>query len=146
MPARDPGSAATPSPAVATGEGPRRYRQTKKYQGPPWWRTRADPFAEVWAVIEERLAADPTRTAKELCREVQAEYPGRVPDGQLRTLQRRVQQWRATTILTFHDTWLAEDRLAGPMMPPFIRGQLDTGVALGDHVVQTEALLVSAGS
>ena len=105
-----------------------------------------DPFAEVWAAVEERLAADPTRTAKDLFREVQAGYPGRFPDGQLRTLQRRVQQWRATTILKFHGTWPEEDRLAGPVMPPFIRGQADTGVAQGDHVVQTEALLVSAVS
>jgi len=58
----------TPDPATpleAPGMG-RRYRQTKKYQGPRWWRTRADPFAGVWAVVQERLAADPTRTAKDL--------------------------------------------------------------------------------
>lgn len=101
----------TAPPLGVTGTG-RRYRQTRKYQGPRWWRTRADPFAEVWGVVEERLAADPTRTAKGLFRELQAEYPGRFPDMQLRTLQRRVHQWRATTVLTFHDAWLAEDRLA----------------------------------
>ena len=108
--------AATETPATAPPRGVsgtgRRYRQTKKYQGPRWWRTRVDPFAEVWAVMQERLAADPTRTAKDLFHALQAEHPGRFPAMQLRTLQRRVQQWRATTLLTFHDTWLAEDRLS----------------------------------
>jgi len=104
---------AAPPPLGVTATGRRRYRQTKKYQGPRWWRTRADPFAEVWAMVQARLAADPTRTAKALFRELQAEQPGRFLDIQLRTLQRRVQQWRATAILTFHDTWLEEDGLSG---------------------------------
>jgi hypothetical protein len=145
-PASDPTSADPLPPIAATGEGPRRYGQTKKYQGPRWWRTRADPFAEVWAVVEERLAADPTRTAKELFREVQADDPGRFPDGQLRTLQRRVQQWRATVILTFDSTWLEEDRLTGSVMPPRIRGQADTVVAPDGHIGHPDALLVSAVS
>ncbi|HKF82435.1 MAG TPA: hypothetical protein VKB23_05695, partial [Solirubrobacterales bacterium] len=73
----------------------------------------------------------------------------RFPDGQLRTLQRRVQQWRATVILTFDSTWLEEDRLAGPVMPPRIRGQADTVVAPDDHIGHighTDALLIGAGS
>jgi len=106
-----PEAPTTAPPRGASGSG-RRYRQTKKYQGPRWWRTRVDPFAEVWAVMQERLTADPTRTAKDLFQELQAEHPGRFPDMQLRTLQRRVQQWRATALLTFHDAWLAEDRLS----------------------------------
>jgi len=101
-----------PPPLGVSALGWRRYRQTQKYQGPRWWRTRADPFAEVWGVVQERLAADPTRTAKGLFWELQAEHPGRFSDIQLRTLQRRVQRWRATALLTFQDTWLAEDRLA----------------------------------
>src|SRR5215211_2379281 len=43
MPAPGPAPAETPPPIAATEEGPRRYRQTQKYQGPRWWRTRADP-------------------------------------------------------------------------------------------------------
>ncbi len=105
------GTPDTTAPLEGTRLG-RRYRQTKKYQGPRWWRTRADPFAEVWALVQERLAADPARTAKDLFHELQAEHPGRFPDVQLRTLQRRVQQWRSTALLTFHDAWLAEDCLS----------------------------------
>ncbi len=105
-------SAPDPAPPLEAAGTGRRYRQTKKYQGPRWWRTRADPFAEVWAVMQERLATDPTRTAKALFHELQAEHPGRFPDIQLRTLQRRVQRWRATALLTFPATWLAEDCLS----------------------------------
>ncbi len=105
------GTPDTAPPRGATGTG-RRYRQTKKYQGPRWWRTRVDPFAAVWTLVQERLTADPTRTAKDLFDQLQPEHPGRFPAMQLRTLQRRVQQWRATALLTFHDAWRAEDRLA----------------------------------
>ena len=106
------------APLGFTATGRRRYRQSHKYEGPRWWRTRADPFADVWDDVTARLAADPTRTAKGLFRELQAAYPGRFPDIQLRTLQRRVQQWRATAILTFQDVWCDEDRLAS--VPPVI--------------------------
>ncbi len=37
---------------------------------------------------------EPDRTAKELFQRLQVEHPGRFPDGQLRTLQRRVKEWR----------------------------------------------------
>ncbi len=118
-PALPPAPLSPESPDLGiTATGRRRYRQTKKYQGPRWWRTRVDPFADVWGVVQARLAADPTRTAKALFRELQAEHPGRFPDIQLRTLQRRVQQWRATAILTFQDIWRDEDRLAGA--PPVV--------------------------
>lgn len=59
------------------------------------WRTREDPFAEVWPQLEELLAANPGLLAKTLFAELQRRYPGRFPDGQLRSLQRRVKCWRA---------------------------------------------------
>ena len=61
-----------------------------------WWKTRADPFAHAWPMVEQWLMREPTVTAKELL----ARLASAVPDAyagtsQLRTLQRRVQQWRA---------------------------------------------------
>ena len=61
---------------------------------PRSWRTRKDPFEEVWPEILLWLQADPDSTAKSLMERLQREYPGRFPDGQLRTLQRRVGEWR----------------------------------------------------
>ena len=59
------------------------------------WRTRYDPFQEVWPWIEEQLQLNPRLRAKTLLDALQREHPGRFADGQLRTLQRRVKRWRA---------------------------------------------------
>jgi hypothetical protein len=72
----------------------RLYRRTRKPGVPHTWRTRIDPFADVWNQLQLPLDMDPSRSAKELFLELQIRYPGRFPDGQLRTLQRRVQQRR----------------------------------------------------
>lgn len=60
------------------------------------WRTREDPFAEVWSEVEVLLEEGPGWEAKTLFEELQRRYPGRFAEGQLRSLQRRVKQWRAT--------------------------------------------------
>lgn len=59
------------------------------------WRTRQDPFEEHWPEIETRLRATPELEAKTVFELLQEQHPGRYEDGQLRTLQRRVKQWRA---------------------------------------------------
>jgi len=95
----------------------RKYRRTKAIRAPRTWRTREDPFELVWDQIREGLEANPERTAKSLFQELQQNYPNQYPDGQLRTLQRRVKEWRAKTILTFDDRWLEEDRLLQEGLP-----------------------------
>lgn len=58
------------------------------------WRTRKDPFETAWPRVQAWLEAEPDRIAKELFERLQAEQPGVFSDGQLRTLQRRVREWR----------------------------------------------------
>ena len=58
------------------------------------WRTRKDPFETAWPIVRAWLEAEPDRTAKEILERLQAEQPDAFPDGQLRTLQRRVREWR----------------------------------------------------
>jgi hypothetical protein len=60
------------------------------------WRTRSDPFTEVWDEVREQITANPGLEAKTLFEALQRKYPGRFADGQIRTLQRRLKQWRAT--------------------------------------------------
>lgn len=60
-----------------------------------WWRTRPDPFADVWGVVEKQLKESSSLQAKALFAWLQREYPGRFQDGQLRTFQRGVHRWRA---------------------------------------------------
>ncbi|MCP4200725.1 MAG: IS21 family transposase [bacterium] len=59
------------------------------------WRTREDPFREVWDEVKEMLALQPGLQAKTVFAYLQRQRPGRFADGQLRTLQRRMRIWRA---------------------------------------------------
>ena len=59
------------------------------------WRTRADPFAAVWDEVREQVAASPGLEAKTIFAALQRNHPGTFANGQLRTLQRRLKQWRA---------------------------------------------------
>lgn len=59
------------------------------------WRTRPDPFEEDWPGIVEKLKSQPRLQAKTLFDDLVAKHPGRYEPGQLRTLQRRMKQWRA---------------------------------------------------
>jgi transposase len=58
-------------------------------------RTRPDPFADDWAWIASQLERDAALQAKTLFDLLCARHPGRYQAGQLRTLQRHIQQWRA---------------------------------------------------
>ena len=58
------------------------------------WRTRPDPFLNHWAEIEARLTADPALEAITIFENLQDRFPDEYEPGQLRTLQRRIRQWR----------------------------------------------------
>lgn len=60
------------------------------------WRTRENPFKEVWGQVKSFLGNNSGLEAKTLFEHLQRTYPGRFPDGQIRTFQRRVKNWRAT--------------------------------------------------
>jgi hypothetical protein len=57
-------------------------------------RRRPDPFVRVTTLVRERFDAEPRRTSRELFERLQDVQPGVFPDGQLRTLQRRLKEWR----------------------------------------------------
>jgi len=59
------------------------------------WQTRKDPFEDVWDNIKSMLEVNPGLEAKTLFEDLQRKDPGEFADGQLRTLQRRIKQWRA---------------------------------------------------
>jgi len=59
------------------------------------WRTREDPFADIWPEIRAQLNINPGLEAKTLFEYMRQKYPGKYMDGQLRTLQRRIKVWRA---------------------------------------------------
>ena len=63
--------------------------------GPRTWRTRTDPFEKVWPMVELWLNEPPDANAKDLFLRLQANTAEVFQPGQLRTLQRRVKQWRS---------------------------------------------------
>jgi hypothetical protein len=92
--------------AAATAAG-MSERSARKWQhgavpsatkSPRDWRTRPDPFADVWATeIEPRLATDTEGKleAKTIFDDLVKRRPDAFEAGQLRTLQRRIREWRA---------------------------------------------------
>ena len=82
-------------------------RSARKWQDGPlpsetkqerWWRTRPDPFDGVWEEeIEPLLRNDPAGNLKAttIIEWLEEHHPGRFSASQLRTLQRRLQDWRA---------------------------------------------------
>lgn len=62
---------------------------------PRMWRTREDPFGEVWEEARKLLEVNPGLEGRSLFEHLQRQHAGRFSDGQLRTFQRRVKVWRA---------------------------------------------------
>ena len=60
------------------------------------WRTRENPFEQHWQKVEQWLENAPELEAKFLFEHLCEEYPGNYQEGQLRTLQRHIKNWRAT--------------------------------------------------
>jgi len=59
------------------------------------WRTRDDPFKGVWEEVKPFFELNDGLEAKTLFEYLQRKHPGQFSDGQLRTFQRRVKNWRA---------------------------------------------------
>ena len=78
----------------------RKYRHAERLPSesvsPRTWRTREDPFQDVWPQLCDMLELNPGLQAKTLFSDLQRRFPGRFPDIQLRTLQRKIKAWRAT--------------------------------------------------
>ena len=80
--------------STAWRDGEVRPTHRKQSTGPRSWRTRVDPFEDVWPIIEQWLNEQPDVTAKALFQRLQAQTPTPFAPGQMRTLQRRVKEWR----------------------------------------------------
>ena len=90
--------------AAAAGMGERTAHRWQRgalpsaAKAPRTWRTREDPFADVWlSEVVPRLVADAAARLQVLTlfEWLCEQHPGRIEPGQLRTLQRRVRAWQA---------------------------------------------------
>jgi hypothetical protein len=88
------------APRVNSPEPSSRYwrcsgKTTKYHSVKRSWRTRRDPYELVWDKVERELEQNPNLCVKDYFQTLQRDYPGQFNQGQLRTLQRRVKEWRA---------------------------------------------------
>jgi Integrase core domain len=80
-------------------DGEARPTHRKQSKAKHWWRTRPDPFADAWPVIEGWLTVEPSIAAKVLMDRLVAMVPEMYANqAQLRTLQRRVKAWRSARV------------------------------------------------
>ena len=70
-------------------------RLPSELEEPRDWRTREDPFEEDWLDLRARLSEAPELETKALFEDLVKRKPDAYQPGQVRTLQRRVKQWRA---------------------------------------------------
>ena len=70
------------------GELPSELKEPRSY------RTRPDPFEKDWAEVEKKLEAAPELEAKTLFEWLSERDGVQYQEGQLRTLQRRISNWR----------------------------------------------------
>ena len=76
-------------------QGEVRPTHARRVRAARTWRARPDPFEGVWCEVLSWLQQQPDATAAELMDRLILRYPERYGRGQLRTLQRRVRQWRS---------------------------------------------------
>lgn len=128
----------------------RKYLRRRKRPGeikkPHTWRTRKDPFTEVWEEAEVFLKVNPNLEVTALFAELQRRYPGKFQPGQLRTLQRKVKHWRATEgpskEVFFEQEYAPGDRAQSD----FTRiGHHDSGQVVAAFVVSLRAALFELG-
>jgi hypothetical protein len=97
--------------STAWMDGEVRATHRKQQGAARWWKTRADPFEHAWPIVEQWLMAEPTVTAKDLLERLAAAVPDAYAGtAQLRTLQRRVQRWRAEQAKTYQLRHLAVEQ------------------------------------
>jgi hypothetical protein len=81
---------------------------------PRTYRTRSDPFEQDWPQLEAMLRDAPELEAATLFGWLADKHPGRYQERQLRTLQRRVSQWRALNLSQI--VTLEQEREPGELM------------------------------
>jgi hypothetical protein len=98
-------------------EGEVRPTAKPKTRVAPYCRHVPDPLEAVSAQVRGWFEAEPWRTARELLERLQGEHPGVYPDGQLRTLQRRLKGWRREVAHTLVFGPAALDEQASVALP-----------------------------
>lgn len=105
---------------------------------PRSWRTREDPFEEDWEEVRAQLVDAPELEAKALFEHLMGRKPDRYDDGQLRTFQRKVKQWRAQEGPP-KEVYFAQAHVPGEALQTDFTRAAELGVTIGgesfDHLL-----------
>lgn len=125
-------SAAKSGMSVKTGRAIEQGKRADPHQHQRHWRTRKDPLATVWdSELKPMLQGSPSLQAMTILEYLQEKYPGQYEDSVLRTIQRRVSEWRL---------------LHGPKKEVMFRQQHQPGrQALSDFTQLKRATITIAG-
>ena len=139
-----PGQEVTPwhvnKTSQVTAQVPRRYRCTKKPRkslGPRTWRTCEDKFINEWEKLKIQLELNPALTAKGLLKDLIEKDADKFKLNQLRTLQRRVSQWRLKRFKTHQEAQSQRSDVQDESAKTYI--SLTAQAVLGSFVNVTEA-------
>ncbi len=97
------------------------------------WRTRENPFAFDWPDLEAMLECAPELEAKTLFDDLVLRHPDRYQEGQLRTLQRHVRQWRAEHGPS-KEVFFEQSHVAGEAMQTDFTNANELGVTIGGEI------------
>ena len=102
------------------------------------WRTREDPFAQLWSEARAFLEMNEGLEAKTLFEHFQRLHPGQYEDGQLRTFQRKVRQWRGLEGPA-KEVFFAQEHHPGRLCESDFTYMHELGVTIGgrpfDHLI-----------
>jgi hypothetical protein len=93
------------------------------------WRTREDPFAADWPLMEAKLKDAPTLEGKALFEWLMVQQPGKYVPGQLRTFQRHVEKWRSMSGPE-QEIFFAQEHRAGEAMQTDFTWGTELGVTI----------------
>ena len=94
------------------------------------WRTRPDAFVDDWPGLVARLEDAPGLEAKTLFEDLLTRLPGRYEPGQLRTLQRRIREWRAQEGPE-REVFFAQEHRPGEAMQTDFTWATELGITIG---------------
>lgn len=116
----------------------RKYRDAGKLPSqmaaPHNWRTRPDPFADIWDEVVELLTRSPRLNAKTIFEQLRKQYPGQVEGGSLRTLQRRISKYRAMHGPERDDVVLAQKHRPGEALQTDFTWASELGVTIAGEL------------
>jgi hypothetical protein len=101
-------------------DGEARPTHKRKSGRPHTWRTREDPFKDVWPKVLGWLQDEPESAAKDLFERLLIDHPGNFKPGQLRTLQRRVRDWRGAMAMELIYAGTGEPTLDSTLPSPTV--------------------------